>query len=78
MPFALLLQHHVLRADPCRGYIAGCTLRHLLKGGVEYIYSSLLCDLDALTGGAPAVDPGFVGLGIYGMDVKGEQGTLVR
>lgn len=54
--------------------MAGSALALLLQRGVEYLYSALLCDWEALQPGqSPCPDPALVGPALYAMDLHGEQ-----
>mmetsp|Transcript_12031 Transcript_12031/g.32890 ORF Transcript_12031/g.32890 Transcript_12031/m.32890 type:complete len:716 (+) Transcript_12031:2304-4451(+) len=54
-----------------RNYIAGSVLKHLEQRGVQYLYSSRVCDFEALNPQTPSLDPGFCGPAIYAMDTQG-------
>lgn len=75
--FTLCFSHLSVWPQGAREYVAGSTLKLLEKRGVQYIHTTFLCDWDALTPAAPALDPSFCGPAIYGIDVKGVRLNLL-
>lgn len=69
---ALAWPSHAFTMTPDgRSYVAGSVLQKLQSDGVQYIYSTLLCDTECLSCTAPAADPAMVGPALYAMDHRG-------